>query len=300
MSKGPSVVITDRDRDREAWLRARRTGIGGSDVAAICGLSRWRQPLDVWLQKLDLLPPTEESEAMRWGHALEEPIRKEVARRLDLMVVPDHALYRATAPTWALASPDAIVGDYVGVGEWKLVGARQVGTWEEGPPLEAELQARWYMLVLGYGVAWIAGLLGGTELAIHQVERDAEVEGLLLERAEAFWRLVVDRTPPVVVGTQEERDALREAFPALEGEAPVPLDEEAQRWLLRRAMAILDRREAEQRQLQAENEIRLALQGARAGSIDGRVVIELRAHEVAEHTVAAHTVERWWTPRGKE
>lgn len=310
--RGPSVVVADRDRDHGAWLAARRTGLGGSDIAAICGLSRWRSPLEVWLSKMDLLPQREESEAMRWGHALEEPIRREVARRLDVTVVPDHALYRAQAPAFALGSPDAIIGDYARVGEWKLVGARQVGEWDEGPPLDAELQARWYMLVLGYQEAIVAGLLGGTQLAIHEVSRDAEIEGMMVERATLFWRLVTDRIPPVMVGTAEERHALREAFPALEGEAPVPLDDQAQLWLRRRALAILDGKEAEQRQLQAENELRMALQGAREGSVGGRVVVRLNSYdveridaaalrekhpEVAREVTRTGTSERWWTAK---
>ena len=38
---------------REEWLSARRTGIGGSDIAAILGLSPWRTPLDVYRDKVD-------------------------------------------------------------------------------------------------------------------------------------------------------------------------------------------------------------------------------------------------------
>lgn len=37
--------------DRADWLAARRTGIGGSDVAPILGLSKWRSPLDVYMVK---------------------------------------------------------------------------------------------------------------------------------------------------------------------------------------------------------------------------------------------------------
>lgn len=32
--------------DRTEWLKARRSGIGGSDIAAILGLSPWATPLD--------------------------------------------------------------------------------------------------------------------------------------------------------------------------------------------------------------------------------------------------------------
>ena len=33
--------------NREEWLNERRTGIGGSDAAAVMGLNPWKSPLDV-------------------------------------------------------------------------------------------------------------------------------------------------------------------------------------------------------------------------------------------------------------
>lgn len=53
------------------WLTARKSGIGGSDVAAILGLSPWKSPLDVWLDKTGKAAPTPENDAMYWGTKLE-------------------------------------------------------------------------------------------------------------------------------------------------------------------------------------------------------------------------------------
>ena len=35
------------NEQRATWLEGRRTGIGGSDVAAVLGLNPWKTPLDV-------------------------------------------------------------------------------------------------------------------------------------------------------------------------------------------------------------------------------------------------------------
>lgn len=40
----------------EEWLQYRRRGIGGSDIAAICGISKWRIPMHVYLEKLGESP----------------------------------------------------------------------------------------------------------------------------------------------------------------------------------------------------------------------------------------------------
>ena len=53
------------------WLSARKSGIGGSDVAAILGLSPWKSPLDVWLDKTGKSAPEPENDAMYWGTRLE-------------------------------------------------------------------------------------------------------------------------------------------------------------------------------------------------------------------------------------
>lgn len=59
-------------QDRAAWLAERRQGIGGSDLAAIMGLSPWATPVTVWLDKTGRQPPQEENEAMRIGRELED------------------------------------------------------------------------------------------------------------------------------------------------------------------------------------------------------------------------------------
>lgn len=56
---------------RAEWLAARKSGIGGSDAAAILGLSPWKSPLDVWLDKTGQAEPQGESDAMYWGTKLE-------------------------------------------------------------------------------------------------------------------------------------------------------------------------------------------------------------------------------------
>ena len=41
---------------RESWLKERRSGIGGSDAAAILGVSPWRTALDVYSDKRGISP----------------------------------------------------------------------------------------------------------------------------------------------------------------------------------------------------------------------------------------------------
>ena len=77
----PKILCDTAGMDRRTWLAARAHGpdgsipiaIGGSDVAAIFGISPWKTPLDLWLEKSGKLMP-DESENMwqkEMGHLLE-------------------------------------------------------------------------------------------------------------------------------------------------------------------------------------------------------------------------------------
>jgi putative phage-type endonuclease len=50
----------------------RRSGIGGSDAAAVCGVDPWRTPLEVYEQKLGLSPPLEDSIDLQRGRRNED------------------------------------------------------------------------------------------------------------------------------------------------------------------------------------------------------------------------------------
>jgi predicted phage-related endonuclease len=53
--------------NRADWLEWRRGGIGGSDVAAILGVSPWRTEFDVWASKVapDVVPERDSAEFQR-------------------------------------------------------------------------------------------------------------------------------------------------------------------------------------------------------------------------------------------
>ena len=64
----------------------RRSGIGGSDSAAICGESPWATPLDVYLSKRGLVEK-EQAEAAEWGQILEPTVLRQYALRQGVFVV---------------------------------------------------------------------------------------------------------------------------------------------------------------------------------------------------------------------
>ena len=81
------VVGKTTEMTHQQWLDMRKKSVGGSEIAAALGLSRWRSPFDVWAEKTGHVTKKDEAtDAMRFGTLLEPVIRKEFARRNGLEV----------------------------------------------------------------------------------------------------------------------------------------------------------------------------------------------------------------------
>ena len=88
------------------WIAERRTGLGGTDLPKILGVSRFGGPMDVFMEKQGLTAPLIETEAMRWGSILEEPVAQEYARKSGRKVRHAAGFLRHPAYQWAYANLD--------------------------------------------------------------------------------------------------------------------------------------------------------------------------------------------------
>lgn len=194
---------------REQWLEERRTGIGGSDVAAIMGISPWATPLSVYEAKI--LPPGEdkyENEAMLWGRLHEETIIKEFERRTGLVVTRGgNDIIRHHSMPWMLATPDGLIGNYEGL---EVKTARTANGWgdpESNDVPETYLcQVMHYMIVTGRRVWHIAALIGGSELRCRTVKYNDELAGVIIAACHKFWHEhVLAGVPPLATTVEEAR-----------------------------------------------------------------------------------------------
>ena len=67
-----------KPQSREAWLEARRRGIGGSDAGAVIGVNRYRSNVDVWAEKTGITPREDISDkpAVKFGKEAEQHLRE--------------------------------------------------------------------------------------------------------------------------------------------------------------------------------------------------------------------------------
>lgn len=185
-------------KTREDWLNERKSGLGGSDAPAVMGLSKWRTPLDVFLEKRGEGSEVVESEPMKWGRLLEPVVRQEYAERTGQVVrLEPHQLIRHPTLPHMFCTPDGIT-DSGRLYEGKV--ARSAEGWgEEGSadiPEAYLIQVQHSLVVTMLPVSDVAVLIGGSDLRIYEVEADAELQEMITEAEAAFWKLVQSGEPP--------------------------------------------------------------------------------------------------------
>jgi putative phage-type endonuclease len=271
--------------ERTEWLEARKKGIGGSDIAAICGLSRWKSPMDVYLDKIGAGGEVEPNEAMYWGSAIEAVIRQRFAEDHPEFIVTthdglaQHPDYPFMVASYDCLCRDAETGQLVAGWEGKTASAYKRDEWSgESVPDEYWLQCQWYMNVSGLSRWFLSVLIGGNDYREFIVERDDETIEMLKSRAIEFWRLVETKTPPPIDGSEASSRVLDRLYPAQDAVLDPP-------YILEDAESLA----------RAYIEAREALKGAQA--VVDTIENELKALMASHAVGVAGDYEVIWKPR---
>lgn len=172
--------------DRAAWLRARRTGIGGSDVAAILGHSDYRTAYDVWMDKTGQTGEIEPTPAMERGTALEpvaiakyEQRHGVTVERLGLVRHPDHP--------FLVGTPDGVDIKNRRLIEVKVPNRYVFKSWNGVLPVDYFEQMQHYMFLTGldYGVAVI--LVDGLDYHEIHVTADKDFHRQYVPALHEWW-----------------------------------------------------------------------------------------------------------------
>jgi putative phage-type endonuclease len=113
----------------EEWRQARETGIGSSDCAAVLGLSEYRTPLDVYLEKIGEKPDQEENLKMKFGLEAEPIVARMFEQKTGLTVRNDFKIRIHPVYPFLIANLDRTIlannGRGVGILEIKKLKSRQ-------------------------------------------------------------------------------------------------------------------------------------------------------------------------------
>jgi putative phage-type endonuclease len=161
----------------EAWYEFRKSGIGGSEVAAACGKNKYQSKLELFLEKIGFYEKKiTNQEPLVWGTVLEKTMgmmaefydgqTKEYidnwreGKKLRTIQLTDGYVRNSDVP-WLFFSPDGIIHPgqvcnytkevlewYRGV-EVKTIDPNHARMWEGGWPKYYEYQMQSYMIGLG-------------------------------------------------------------------------------------------------------------------------------------------------------
>ena len=225
----PKMILSVAESaDRDAWLKIRNTGIGGSDAGAIMGLNPYKSPYNLWLEKTGQAEPEDlsDNEAVYWG-TVNEP---NVARRFT--EVTGKKLYRrgtlqSDDHPFMLANVDRmVIGEHAGL-ECKTANAFAGRDWKDDEiPASYYCQCLHYMAVTNTPMWYIAVLVGGNHFVWKPIERNDDDIAALVEAESEFWRKVQEKEMPDIDWSASTTEALKKRYSAGGGEA-INLPDEA-------------------------------------------------------------------------
>ncbi len=267
-------LISTENLTREEWLEFRKKGLGGSDTAAVCGISKYKTPVELWMEKTKQVESKEAGEAAYWGTIMEPHIREEFTRRTGLEVRRELSILQHTEHPFMFANVDGVVSDPIHgnyIFEAKTANAFLQDQWVETIPDAYQLQVQHYLAVTDYRGAYVAVLIGGNTFKWYYIPRDDELISMLVRLEERFWNYVTTNTPPPIDGSDAASELLRGLYPSSKVNKII-LPDNALELLKQFEEASEREKQAEVEKQEAENKLKELLQDNESGSVGERTV----------------------------
>lgn len=203
---------------RNAGIMDRTKYIGGSDVAGILGISPWRTPLEVYLDKVQPrvkpVGPSKQKVFTR-GQRMEPYVIDLLSEETGMEIVHRGNRYIHRDYDFIAAEIDAEAASGENI-EIKTVSPFKAKEWGEiqtdAIPVHYTAQAMHGLMVTNKQVCVFGVLIGGDDFRIYRVERDEETIQAILEKEIAFWDRVKNLNPPEATSVSDvslmfEKDA---------------------------------------------------------------------------------------------
>ena len=243
------------------WLVLRKTGIGGSDAGAICGVNPYSSAMKIFRDKISDIVEETNNEAMRIGHDLEDYVAKRFTEATGLKVRKSNFMYRSVEHPFMLADVDRlVVGEDAGL-ECKTVSAYSADKWADGNiPLHYVMQCYHYMAVTGKRSWYIAAVILGKGFVYHKLEWDDELIQALIVAEGHFWHeYVLKGIIPPPDGSKVCDEIIEAYFPSAKSKESITLEGFDEK--LQRRDEILDSiSKLQEEQKQIEQEVKMVMQ----------------------------------------
>jgi putative phage-type endonuclease len=209
-------MLTEKQKEE------RRTGLGGSDAAAVAGRSRYGTPLDVYLDKKGISEEKKETPQMSRGQKLEPLVRRLYELKTGHTVDVIKEMKRHETDTFMIANIDGIVRSEGFITEFKTVNYRMKEDWgaenTDNIPNDYVIQSAHYAHVYNVDRVKVVALFGTEDffdllmatdhineeslldickLKVYEYRRNEELERKLVFVLKDFWENhILKDTPP--------------------------------------------------------------------------------------------------------
>ena len=196
----------------DAWFESRKKTIGASEAAAVCGISRYSQPLEIYNSKKGLVAPEPQTKEQRRGHLFEGVVLALYKDRVGGTLLSSTPML--IHPSWSFmsATPDGIwlpdelerAPNLIGALQSQSipVDAKTTMRWndfgEEGTddiPQEYVMQAQQQMAVTGAPRCALP-VLKNMEASIYAVVRNDDLIGHIMEAEKEMMERLENSDPP--------------------------------------------------------------------------------------------------------
>jgi putative phage-type endonuclease len=205
--------------NNQDFTRDRTKYLGGSDVGAILGFSKYRTALDVWLEKTGRIVNVVDNLPVRFGNFAEEFVASEYATQTGYSLVhseegiahPQYPFMVGHIDRFVFEVNDVLTNELMNIDgscaashllECKTASPFNQSDWGElgtdEVPMSYLVQCLWYLAITNLDRCDVAVLFGNSDFRIYEVYRDQELEDLIIAKAAAFWRenVLADTPPP--------------------------------------------------------------------------------------------------------
>lgn len=281
------------------WLAWRQDGIGASNAAAALGVSPYQTPFELWARKTGQLGPIVENRAMTIGKLAEPMISALYRLETGDPIVRREVSCQVPGAPWIKATLDGI-SERGTVVEFKTANSRMSEQWGEPGtdeiPTSYLVQCHTQLLCSDAPFVEVACLIGGDDFRLYRVDRDREMDAILIRKLTAFWTSVIRREPPEV--TEADAEIITKLRPTIE--ATITLDDRAVDLANLYVELGLRAKDDQDRRDQVKADLCIAMDGHAAALLpDGRVITR-KVVERAEYTCRASSYVdfRIKTPKG--
>ena len=205
--------------NNQDFTRDRTKYLGGSDVGAILGFSKYRTAVDVWLEKTGRVVNNVDNLPVRFGSFAEQFVAYEYAAQTGFQLVhseegifhPKYPFMVGHIDRYVFETGNELDGELFHKDgscaashllECKTASPFNQSDWGElgtdEVPMSYLVQCLWYLAITNLERCDVAVLFGNSDFRIYEVYRDKELEDLIIAKAASFWNdyVLLDAPPP--------------------------------------------------------------------------------------------------------